>query len=315
MAKPPTADGYDPKVTESCERVLVTLIRGLGPWRDSIYLIGGLTPRYLIAKRPPSVPAHAGTGDLDVVIQLHMLANTDAYHTLEDNFKKLGFTRATNNAGKATSWRWEAFTGGIKVIVELLADDPEKSGGKVMELPTDGSVSALNIPHSSIVFDHHETKEIKAELLGENGIATVKLHYADLVAFTCLKAYAVDQRDERKDAHDLIYCLEHCNGGTEAAAAQFSAALGGKHKAVIKEVLGLLHKHFADDTGTEGFRKSGPVAVAKFEMGEDEDPEARESRALRQRDASDVVMRLLKAMGLETSASRSQTVAKTDADV
>jgi hypothetical protein len=37
--------------------------------------------------------------------------------------------------------------------------------------------------------------------------------------------------------------------------------------------------------------------VAKFEMGEDEDAGARESRARRQRDASDVVMRLLKAIG------------------
>lgn len=297
MTKPTTADGYDPKVTENCERVLVTLIRGLGPWRDSIYLIGGLTPRYLITKRPPHIPAHAGTGDLDVVIQLHMLSSTDAYHTLEDNFKKLGFARATNNAGKAVSWRWEVFTGGIKVIVELLADDPDKSGGKVMELPTDGNVSALNIPHSSIVFDHHETREIRAELLGENGIATVKLHYADIVAFTCLKAYAVDQRDERKDAHDLVYCLEHFDGGIDAAAAKFKAALQGEHKDVVGDALNLIAKHFVDDADTEGYKKSGPVAVAKFEMGEDDDEEARESRARRQRDASDIVTRLLRAIG------------------
>jgi hypothetical protein len=193
MAKPSTTEGYENEVTENCERVLVTLIRGLGPWRDSIFLIGGLTPRYLIAKRPPHVPAHAGTGDVDVVIQLHMLADTEAYHTLEDNFKKLGFTRGTNSNGKPVSWRWETRTdNGTKIIVELLADDPEKSGGKVMELPTDGNVSALNIPHSAIVFDHHKTTEITANLLGDNGVATVTLQYADLVAFTCLKAYAVD---------------------------------------------------------------------------------------------------------------------------
>lgn len=297
MTKPTTAGGYDTKVTENCERVLVTLIRGLGPWRDSIYLIGGLTPRYLIAKRPPDVPAHAGTGDLDVVIQLHMLADTDAYHTLEDNFRKLGFKRATNAAGKAVSWRWEVLTGEMKVIVELLADDPGKSGGKVMELPTDGNISALNIPHSSIVFDHHETREIKAELLGDNGVATVSLHHADLVAFTCLKAFAIDQRDERKDAHDMVYCLEYFEGGIEAAAAKFKAARAGKHKAVVEEALGLLAKHFADDDDTEGYRKSGPVAVSKFEMGEDEDADARDSRARRQRDVSGIIMRFLKVIG------------------
>ncbi len=296
MTKPTTAEGYGNEVTENCERVLVTLIRGLGPWRDSIFLIGGLTPRYLIEKKPPEIPAHAGTGDVDVVIQLHMLADTDAYHTLEDNFKKLGFARGTNSAGKAVSWRWEIkIDAKTKVILELLADDPKKSGGKVMELPTDGNVSALNIPHSGIVFDHHKSKEITATLMGDNGVATVKMHYADLVAFTCLKAYAVDQRDERKDAHDLIYCLTHYEGGVDAAAAEFRAALEGTHKDVVREVLDLIARHFADDAKTEGYLKSGPVAVSKFELGEDE--ASREDRILRQRNVADLVARFLKAVG------------------
>jgi hypothetical protein len=68
----------------------------------------------------------------------------------------------------------------------------------------------------------------------------VTLHYADLVAFTSLKAYAVDQRDERKDARDLIYCLSHYDGGIVAAARQFHAALDGRHKQVVAEVLSLL---------------------------------------------------------------------------
>lgn len=295
MLKPTTAEGYENEVTENCERVLVTLIRGLGPWRDSIFLIGGLTPRYLITKRPPEVPAHAGTGDLDIVVQLQMLVDTDAYHTLEDNFRKLGFERGTNSKGTPVSWRWETKApSGATIIVELLADDPEKSGGRVMELPTDGNVSALNIPHASMVFDHHLSTEITAELLDDNGVATVVLHYADLVAFTALKAYAVDQRDERKDAHDLVYCLEHHEGGVEASATLFRAALEGKHGAVVREVLGLLARHFADDERTEGYQKTGPVAVAKFEIGEDHG--ARENRTLRQRQVSDLIMRFLKAV-------------------
>lgn len=180
------------------------------------------------------------------------------------------------------------------MILELLADDPDKSGGKVVELPTDGNVSAMNIPHSGIVFDHHRTKEIKAELLGDNGVATVNLHYADLVAFVSLKAYAVDQRDERKDAHDLVYCLSHYEGGIEAAAKEFREALEGKHKDVVGEVLKILARHFIDDSDTEGFKKNGPVAVAKFEMGEDSN---RDDRLLRQREVSDLIARFLKEIG------------------
>ena len=78
MAKPATLDGYSDQYTVDCERVLVTLLRGLGPWKDSVYLVGGLTPRYLVAARPPAVPAHAGTMDVDIVIDLQILADTQA---------------------------------------------------------------------------------------------------------------------------------------------------------------------------------------------------------------------------------------------
>lgn len=83
MAKPATLDGYSDQYTLDCERVLVTLLRGLGPWKDSVCLIGGLTPRYLVAARPPAVPPHAGTMDVDIVIDLQILADTQAYQTLE----------------------------------------------------------------------------------------------------------------------------------------------------------------------------------------------------------------------------------------
>ena len=99
MAKPATCEGYTEEYTADCERVLVTLLRGLGPWKDSIFLVGGLVPRYLIPARPPAVPAHAGTLDVDVVIDLQTLADTEAYHTLEDNLRRMGFERAENDKG------------------------------------------------------------------------------------------------------------------------------------------------------------------------------------------------------------------------
>jgi hypothetical protein len=115
--------------------------------------------------------------------------------TLEENLKKMGFERAENEKGEKVSWRWKTSTErGVSVILELLADDPKASGGKVKPLPTEGKISALNIPHSSMVFDQHEVREIRAELLGEKGVAVENVRFADIVSFTCLKAFAADQR-------------------------------------------------------------------------------------------------------------------------
>ncbi|MFM0276496.1 antitoxin [Paraburkholderia sediminicola] len=298
MAKPATLDGYSDQYTIDCERVLVTLLRGLGPWKDSVYLVGGLTPRYLVAARPPLIPAHAGTLDVDIVIDLQMLADTEAYHTLEDNLKKMGFERAENEKKQKLSWRWLTRTEhGALMVLELLADAPQIAGGKVQPLPTEGTISALNIPYSSIVFDLHQVTEIRAELLGDNGVATEKIKHANLVSFTCLKAFAFDQRFERKDAHDLIYCIEHAPDGMDAVAEAFRKESVGTHGAVIQACLAILRSRFVYDDKTEGYRKDGPVSVAKFELGEGDEPEQREARALRQRQASDVIEQLLVRIG------------------
>ena len=292
MAKPSTQDGYDALVTENCERVLVTLLRGLGPWKDSVYLVGGLAPRYLVAEGWPNAPPHAGTGDIDIVVKLQMLAETAAYHTLEENLKRMGFTKGFNDKGSQVNWRWQTkLENGAIVILEFLADDPKRGGGKVGPLPTEGDVSALNIPHSSMVFDRYKEIEVSAELLGADGVATETIRYADLVSFTCLKALAFDQRFERKDAHDLVYCIEYAEGGLDDTAQQFQIALKEKDGDVVKRALDIIARRFADDARTEGYRKDGPVAVAKFEIGDEED--LNEPRKLRQRDVSASMITLL----------------------
>jgi hypothetical protein len=298
MTKPTTLNGYSDRYTQDCERVLVTLLRGLGPWKESVCLVGGLTPRYLVKARPPIVPAHAGTLDVDIVIDLQILADTQAYHTLEENLKKMGFERAENDKQQKLSWRWQTRTEhGALMVLELLADAPAIAGGKVQPLPTEGTISALNIPHSSIVFDLYQVTEIEAELLGGDGIAVEKIKHADLISFTCLKAFAFDQRFERKDAHDLIYCLEHAPDGADAVAEAFRRERVGKHADVIKSALAILQSRFAQVGETEGYRKDGPVAVAKFELGEGDEAEQREARALRQREASEVIEQLLARVG------------------
>ncbi len=297
MTKPQTIGGYGTAVTEACERVLVTLLRGLGPWKDSVFLVGGLAPRYLVTARPPTVPAHAGTGDVDIVVDVGILTNTDAYSTLEENLKAMKFERAENDKGANQSWRWQTeIDGGARMILEFLADSPELGGGKVQELPTEGNVTAINIPHASMVFDLHERIEITADLLNGGGRATETIRYADIVSFTCLKAFAYDQRHERKDAHDLVYCIEHHDGGLEAVHKAFHQALEGKHADVIHEAIARLTARFRDPNPDESYLRDGLVAVARFEDDDADveiDEELRNARLLRQRRAADIMAAFL----------------------
>ena len=159
MAKPDGIHGYRESVSDACEQTLVTLLAHLGSWKDSVFLIGGLAPRYIIKSRPPVVPAHAGTGDVDIVVDMAILTNIKAYRSLETNIRDMGFVRATDDKGNKQSWRWQSVQkDGTVLILELLTDAPSIKGGRIEELPTDGNISAVNIPHSSMVYDLHETQ-------------------------------------------------------------------------------------------------------------------------------------------------------------
>jgi hypothetical protein len=234
------------------------------------------------ADRPPVVPPHAGTLDLDIVLDVLILENTEAYKSLEENLRKIGFDNATNRIGQKQNWRWQiTLTDGSHIILELLADNPEVGGGKVQEFPTDGNISALTMPYSSMVFDLHDSKEVSAELLSGNGIATQVIRYANIVSFICLKAFALDGHVERKDPHDLVYCIEYGPGGWEAAATAFREQLEGKHQAAVRQCVDVLRKHFLGGDKIEAHLKDGPAMVANFELGESG---TREHRILRQRD-------------------------------
>lgn len=300
MTKPKTFDAYNGAVTEAAERVLVTLLRGFGPWKDTVFLVGGLTPRYLVAARPPEVPQHAGTGDVDVVVDVAILTDTEAYSTLEENLHAMGFERGTNESGVKVSWRWEArLETGATMILEFLAEHPELGGGKVKVLPTEGNVSALNIPHASMVFDLHDTTELTAELLNGGGLATEVVRYANIVSFTCLKAFAFDHRNARKDAHDLVYCLEHYPGGLDSVISAFKDALAGSHAEAVQEALAKLKTRFVHEDPDQSYRRDGAVAVARFEDNDadvDDNEEIRDLRILRQRQVADLMGQFFAAL-------------------
>ena len=291
MAKPQFLSGYSSSVAEQCERLLGTVLRGMGPWQDSVFLVGGLVPRYLVKRRPPDVPVHAGTGDVDVVVDLQILAEVDAYRTLEENLSRLEFERGRNKAGIRVNYRWTRKVGDVLLELEFLGDDPQQ-GERLLELPSKGgNVTALNIPHSSMVFDFHESTDVAVELLDGKGMCDVRIRHADIVCYTALKALAFHGRAEPKDAHDLVYCLEHADGGASEAAKRFAKALSSKHGDVLRQALEQLRNHFLASGTSEGYVRDGPVAVANFEIGLE--PSSREPRVLRQREASDIVTRFV----------------------
>lgn len=281
--KPKTAAGYDQDHTVLCERVLVTLLRGFGPLKKTLRLVGGLVPRYLTPEQPPDVPAHAGTMDVDIVLNIQVLAEGEGYKALAKRLKELGFKRAVNQEGKASSWRWERSISEHKfVVVEFLRDEAEDIPAGSISAVEDEKISALAIRYAGIVHEWYGEREVTAELLDDGGVTTETVRFADAVSFIILKALAFDQRHENKDAGDLVHVMRYAYAGDlNALAGEFRSRLAaGTHTDAIQEALSVLKTRFCDGDAVEGFRRDGPVACATFNLhaGASTDERVREQR-------------------------------------
>jgi hypothetical protein len=297
--KPRHQGGYDATHTDYCERTLVTLLRGLGPWKSSIYLIGGLVPRYLIqqpvgGERPP----HIGTTDVDVVLDLDVLADVEAYERLEQNLKRMGFERGANDAGRIQHHRWvKPVQEGLTVVLDLLCDVPSREGPRLVNLSGDArGLSAVRIPGAHIVFHDYVEVAITAELLDDRGVATEIVRVAGIAPFVVLKAIAYDDRVEEKDAYDLVYTIANYEGGPEAAADIFIGSVRRAADDIVffERAVAVLRSRFGSDETTEGHRKDGPTSYARFLT----DPGREGQDMLNRRNATAVVEAFLARLDL-----------------
>lgn len=258
--KPARLSGYSDRQTQLCERTLLTLLRGLGPWKNAIYLTGGLVPRYLLSAFP-----HAGTTDVDLVLDLALLAEVEAYRRLEQNLKDLKFRRGVSRQGRGQHFTWSKRIGDDEISVDLLCPWEADAQGRVKALPRERRVSAIRIPGAHLVARDYVEVEVTNALLDERGVATEKVRVANLVPFIVLKALAYEDRHERKDAYDLLFCLLHYGRGPEDAAEIYAErSRQWSDEPLLSTALDVLRNRFATDARAEGASKDGPVSYASF---------------------------------------------------
>lgn len=138
--------------------MLVTLIGDIGPWRDRIYLVGGLVPRYLVGELPEGHHAHVGTTDVGLVIGLALDDEyLETYRTLESNIRAAGFSW---NA----SFQWKRDIDGFPVTIEFLCETTSVRPGAIFKPKgesTGSGLGAFNVPGAQLVASDFECAPLK----------------------------------------------------------------------------------------------------------------------------------------------------------
>lgn len=253
---------YDDATTGRCERALVTLLGDLGPWRERVYLAGGLAPRYLVGELPEGARAHVGTTDVDLVIGLALGDETpETYRTLQNNLEKALFKQ------DEPSFRWSRNVDDVLVIVEFLCETDQVQPGNIFRPKGEhvGSrLAALNIRGAHLVRDDFVEHTIERERLDDGGVSRVAVRVANLLPYAVLKTFAFQERHENKDAYDLVFTLLHARDDPIAAGSAASLSPVATHEHVI-EGLALLEERFSD------VEQDGPHAYGNFLADVDDD--------------------------------------------
>lgn len=256
---------YDETTTARCERALVTLLGDLGPWRERVYLVGGLVPRYLCGRLPEGARPHVGTTDVDLVIGLTLGDETpETYRTLQKNMEKAQFLQIK------PSFRWRRKVEGVSVVIEFLCETDEVAPGRTYRPKgekTGSKLSALNVRGAHLVRDDFVEHKLEAERLDGGGVSRVAVRVAALLPYIVLKIFAFQERHEHKDAYDLLFTVLNFNGDAHDAGQVAAGSPIAEHTQVAEAVT-LLQERFSDAA------QDGPSAYGLF-LGEPGDEEGR----------------------------------------
>ena len=224
----------------------------LAEHRDDAVLIGGWVPGLLY---PTASPPHPGSIDVDVALRL----KREAYAKVVSLLHSRGFHQREN---------------GYEFVKEVDFGDGRKAVAK-LDLLTSVRHHEEHFPNAAfraaphplhgteISFRNNAVLEIGA---GEE----LQVRVAGIVAILVMKGLAVHDRDEPKDAYDILFCLENFPEDFPALAAEFAPYADD---ALVQESLRKLGARFRSEDD------DGPRRVADFEgvLGE--------AREIRKRDA------------------------------
>lgn len=246
---------YPKLAVKAAESVLLELIHILGEYRDSIVVIGGMVPRYLIKE---TEEPHVGTTDVDLALD-HRQFDEPGYQTLRNLLTDHDYQV---DRDQPFIYRRTVVIDNKDIIVQVDLLSGEYGGtGKKRRTQTVQDVHTRKARGADLAFNDPVHVTITGEL-PDGTKDTVTIPIAGIVPFIVMKAMAMRDRFKRKDPYDVYYCLQYFPGGIEKIVEHIKLLKGNR---LVQEALGILKDTFASPDHV------GPRHIAEFLALSDQD--------------------------------------------
>ncbi len=278
--KYPTSSEYDPRHAALAERAFLTVWSTLSSWHTDLVLVGGLVPKYLCGDltQHRSLPRPA---TLDIDLGIALATDSGQYGNLFWELNGQGFKTSAKHPP-----RLEKTIGDFPVYVDFLVEHPPRTSGSAQL----EDITASIMPGVNRALATARAIEVTGvDLHGAYQKLTARVCEAG--PFLALKLRAFGDRQQPKDAFDILYTLRHYDGGTAAAIAGFAEEVRSGNPA-CPDALRTLREHFTNEISP------GPVKASHFVLGQVAPGEPADTRFLRttlRQDMVDAAAQLLKA--------------------
>ncbi|MFH1477919.1 MAG: hypothetical protein ABIH24_10600 [Verrucomicrobiota bacterium] len=218
--KPQAMAGYSHGRAALAERGLLEVWRHFGKFRKHMVLVGGLVPRYLVGPpRHRGQLRHCGSLDVDLGVSL-AVADEKTYASIRQRLtNSMGFVPGQNKKGNLQRHSFVKHTEDGDVFIDFLTVN--YGGPKTKIRAVEKNLSAIQTDGMGLALDTPLEIVISGELLS-GGKVEETIRVCRAVPFVVLKALALEDRGERKDAYDLVYTLRYYKAGPSAVAAEIT---------------------------------------------------------------------------------------------
>jgi hypothetical protein len=257
-----TRSDYPKNEVEAYLSVLVEFMTLLGEFKDSIVLVGGWVPYFLIEERKQE---HTGSLDIDAALDFKRISS-ETYSTILELLKERGYEETEQPYVFNRTVKTES---GAKVTVKVSLLAGEYGGtSKSHRTQKVQDVKARKARGCDLAFDQNFSVTLSSRMPdGAKNEVTIRI--AEIVPFLVMKGMALWDRYKEKDAYDIYFAILYYPGGIPKLVSVFKPFKSNK---LIREGLGKIRTKFKD------VESPGPVWVTNFEEIDDEEEKERVKR-------------------------------------
>lgn len=257
-----TIDDYVLEEVEASKSALIELMVVLHSYSDSLVLIGGWVPYFLLKKfqHPSNKFNHIGSIDIDIAINPEGI-DAEAYATIVELISGRGYQNKKYPSGDTSLYSFEKSIPSpisdkeYMIKVDFLTPQPNILTGKHhRHRKVQPDLRARMTRGCEVVFRHNMEYELSG-VLPKNGETSVKFKMADIVGSLSTKGIALGEAYREKDAYDIYALIANYKEGPADVAREVKPWLA---ELLVLEGIKNIKGKFRD------IKAEGPSWVASF---------------------------------------------------